>query len=214
MKSLLNYLQGIAPDVGSKSLPHPLGKIFPCQFPGQTLIGSVMIVSAIAGYATPVWADSQLQLVKVANDADGNIVTEVPSGQEFIYTIRVSCSGDDDCEDVVITDQLPPEIDWSSNNVSILPGRPATVSYDEDTGLATVEYNSPIPAGSPVNLEIRVQFPSGTTVDNTSAINLAEGTSSNAGNPTSNALTVTSDVDSNAALNKWTFEKNRGILSF
>ncbi|NEO78647.1 SdrD B-like domain-containing protein [Moorena sp. SIO4G3] len=213
MKSLLNYLQAIAPDLGSKSLPYPLGKSFPSQFFPHTLIGSVMLVSAIAGYATPVWADAQLQLVKLANNADGDRITEVPSGQEFIYTIRVSCSGDEDCQDVVITDQLPPQIDWSSNNVTILPGRPATVSYDEDTGLATVEYNSPIPAGSPVNLEIRVQFPSGTTVDNTAAINEAEGTSSNAGNPTSNALTVTSDIDSNAALNKWTLEKNRVIPS-
>ncbi|NEO41329.1 MAG: hypothetical protein F6J90_35395 [Moorea sp. SIOASIH] len=213
MKSLLNYLQAIAPNVGSKSLPHPLGKIFPCQFLPHTLIGSVMLVSAIAGYATPVSAASELQLVKVANDADGNIITEVPSGQEFIYTIRVSCSGDEDCQDVVITDLLPPQIDWSSNNVSILPGRPATVSYDEDTGQATVEYSSPIPAGSPVNLEIRVQFPPGTTVDNTAAINQAEGTSANTENATSNALTVTSDVDSNAALNKWTLEKNRVIPS-
>ncbi|NEN99831.1 MAG: hypothetical protein F6K50_31455 [Moorea sp. SIO3I7] len=213
MKSLLNYLQAIAPDLGSKSLPYPLWKIFPCQFPGHTLIGSVMLVSTIAGYATPVWADAQLQLVKVANDADGNIITEVPSGQEFIYTIRVSCSGDEDCQDVVITDQLPPEIDWSSNNVSILPGRPATVSYDEDTGLATVEYNSPIPAGSPVNLEIRVQFPPGTTVNDIEPTNLAEGTSSNTENATSNALNINSDIDSNAALNKWTLEKNRVIPS-
>ena len=133
--------------------------------------------------------------------------TNPNNGQPFNYIIDAACNSTTrDCETAVITDCLPPELEFL-NVSNPLPDGVSSATYDPNTHCITIRFdatacssctpdgvnsdNDDFAQGSTVQLAIQVQFPSGTfngvTVNNT-----ANGTSANAGNPSDSAPTVTS----------------------
>ena len=128
-------------------------------------------------------------------------------GDIFSYIINASCNSSiSDCESVVITDALPPEVEFVAISEP-LPDAISSATYDPATHTVTALFDAAncgsctpdglntdeddFAQGSSVQLVIQVRFPFG-TFHGVTADNEAIGTSDNAGNPTSAASTVTS----------------------
>ena len=134
--------------------------------------------------------------------------TTPDAGEVFNYTINASCSSStQDCESVVITDPLPPTLDYLGTSFP-WPDGVADVVYDPLAHDLTITFdasaaNCPsctpdgintdeddFSQGSSIQLTVQVRFGydafEGTTADNT-----VYGTSDNAGNPSAPASTVT-----------------------
>ncbi|MEM9820423.1 MAG: SdrD B-like domain-containing protein [Bacteroidota bacterium] len=101
-----------------------------------------------------------------------------PTGETFTYTIQYRCaSTTDDCEGVVITDPLPSEIEFVS-----LVGSPHTINevYDSGSRTVTFTFQNTLTAGSIGEVQIVARFPNGVTPNNTTALNTATISATNA----------------------------------
>ncbi len=115
---------------------------------------------------------ASLQINKIASDA-----TPL-TGETVIYTIQYACSGlTDNCEGTVITDPLPPEVEYVG-----LTGSVHTTSEIYDAGSHTVTFTlvSPLNAGSSGQVQVMVRFPNGSTPNGTVASNTATISATNA----------------------------------
>ncbi|NJO08620.1 MAG: hypothetical protein HC873_02055 [Leptolyngbyaceae cyanobacterium SL_1_1] len=135
-----------------------------------------MLVSGLVsglGLVAPAWADSNLEIVKQAIDLNGNPISEVESGQPFLFDILWSCSlenpGVDQCENVEIRDVIPPELEY----LGLQEGSGARANYDSDTREFTYDLGTISGESASASIAIKVQFPEGTTPDDLSVINTA-----------------------------------------
>ncbi len=74
----------------------------------------VVILLIFWGQAIPGQAqgNGQLKITKSVSQ------TEVPTGQEFTYTLRYRCASiTTDCHEVIVTDVLPPELSANAADV-------------------------------------------------------------------------------------------------
>lgn len=127
-------------------------------------------------------------------------------GDSFDYIIQASCNNTvGDCETTVITDCLPPEVEYI-NVSNPLPDGVSSAVYNPLTHCVEIRFdatacatcspdgintdNDDFAQGSTIQLAIRVRFPNG-TIDGTTADNTATATTVNAGNPSDSAPTVT-----------------------
>lgn len=132
--------------------------------------------------------------------------TNPNAGVPFNYIIDAACNSTTrDCETAVITDCLPPEVEFL-NVSNPLPDGVSSATYDPNTHCVTIRFdatacasctpdgintdNDDFAQGSTIQLAIQVRFPTG-TFSGTTANNTANGTSTNAGNPSDSAPTVT-----------------------
>jgi len=121
------------------------------------------------------------------------------SGETFTYTLQYSCSSiTGQCDNMVVTDQLPAEVEF----VSAL-GSVHTTSVTENSGLVTFTFQSVVNAGSTGDLVIEVRFPNGTTPDGTQAVNEATIDDDNVAPITSDPVTTTSTANCD-----WTVSKS------
>ncbi|MEZ4888702.1 MAG: SdrD B-like domain-containing protein [Chitinophagales bacterium] len=120
------------------------------------------------------------------------------SGETFTYTLQYSCSSiTGQCDNMVVTDQLPPEVEFVSAFGSI-----HTTAVNENNGLVTFTFQSVVNAGSTGELLITVRFPNGTTPDGTQAVNTATIDDDNVAPITSDPVTTTSTANCD-----WTVSK-------
>ncbi len=121
------------------------------------------------------------------------------SGETFTYTLKYNCaSTTGHCDNMIVKDALPPEVEFVSAFGSI-----HTTSVVENSGTVTFTFQSTVNAGSTGDLLINVRFPNGTTPNGTDAIN--DATIEDDNNPpiTSDPVTTTSTASCD-----WTINKN------
>ncbi len=107
--------------------------------------------------------------------------SEVESGEPFEYVFNYRCASiNDDCEGAVITDPLPPEVEFVPDSLTST-SHIASYGYDSGTRTVTWVFKDPLPAGSTGILKFQVQFPSGTlpgtTTSNTATFSAANAVS-------------------------------------
>lgn len=118
--------------------------------------------------------------------------TEFLTGESIVFTIKYSNpSTTDDALNVIITDQLPSNLEYIS---AVTSTDVASYSFDALTNKVTFNMISPLPAGSSGILKITAQFPIGTSAklpngDPNSALNTVNATGSNI-NPIPSSVTV------------------------
>ena len=126
----------------------------------------------------------ELELTKTAYQA------EVESGQPFEYVFNYRCASiTEDCLDAVITDPLPPEVEFIPGSLTTTP-HIASASYDPGPHTVTWTFANPLPAGSTGILKFQVRFPPG-AIPGTTATNTATFSASNAADVTSPPVTTT-----------------------
>ncbi len=130
--------------------------------------------------------DITLQIQKTVN------LTNVAPGQNFVYTLKyANPSVTTDARNVVITDVLPPELDYVGLDTSI---HIQNAAYDADTRTVTFTFIDPLPAGVTGILKISAKFKDGVTLDGTTATNYATIDGDNSPAVESNHVTVTAHV--------------------
>ncbi|MFK8103423.1 MAG: SdrD B-like domain-containing protein [Saprospiraceae bacterium] len=132
-------------------------------------------------------AAASLQINKVVSEA--NPLT----GAIFTYRLQYRCASlTDDCTGVMITDPLPPEVEFVS-----MTGSSHTVNevYNAGTRTCTFTFQDPLTSGTTGQVLVRVRFPNGTTPNGTTASNTAtiSGTNAPAVTATVTATAVASD---------------------
>lgn len=162
------------------------------------LLGTILCWLALS-IAAPIWA-SEVSLTKSAS------VTSVPSGEQFLYTLRYSCVGDEPCDTVVITDEVPAELSGAVADVQVVGNaHTASTAYDPATRTATWNLISPLEPGSTGEVQLGVKFPQRSTPDGTVATNQAEISASAIGTIQSGPVSVTATAASNWTLSKSLF---------
>jgi uncharacterized surface anchored protein len=138
--------------------------------------------------ATPTSASGALLQISKSGPS-----APVPSGDWLVYTLNYRCASiTADCQNVVVSDVLPPELASGAADVEL--NQPSFVqarSYDPATRTATWTFVPTLPAGTSGTLTLRVRFPAGSTLDGTTATNRARMSASNAPTVLSNPSTVT-----------------------
>ena len=115
---------------------------------------------------------STVELNKTVNDSNP------ATGVSFFYTLQYRCASTvDDCIGTVITDPLPPEVEFVG-----LTGSPHTINevYDAGTHTVTFTFQNILLAGSTGEVQIEVRFPNGVTPNGTIANNTATIDATNA----------------------------------
>lgn len=146
------------------------------------------------------WANAQtLSITKSAS------VTSVNAGTTFRYTLQYRCvSITNNCQNVVVTDVLPPQLASGASDVAVYGSQHTTsVSYDAGTRTAQWVMQNPLGAGSTGDLYLDVKFPAGTTPNGTVALNTARITASNAATVTSNQVSVTALATPSIVIDKY-----------
>jgi len=99
------------------------------------------------------------------------------TGVSFFYTLQYRCASTiEDCIGTVITDPLPPEVEFLG-----MTGSPHTINeiYDPGTHTVTFTFQNNLPAGSTGEVQVEVRFPNGVTPNGTLATNTATIDASN-----------------------------------
>jgi len=157
------------------------------------------------------YIDSSNHLVTTPIDSENfaslaiSIISDQPSyltGEVFTYRISYRCASlTDDCMGTMITDPLPPEVQFIS-----LVGSAHTVneSYDAASHTVTFTFENPLAAGSTGEVLVNVSFPNGITPNNTVANNTVTINATNA--PATNAtLNISAVASVKTELNKSLF---------
>ncbi|MEM9977520.1 MAG: SdrD B-like domain-containing protein, partial [Cyanobacteria bacterium P01_D01_bin.2] len=175
----------------------------------SALLAAATVLTTVLGFATPVRAEATLNIIKTALDLNGNDITEIESGKEFIFEIKWSCSLNDinvdRCEDVVISDVIPSELEYRG----LQEGEPSRANYDSSTRTFTYDLGTIQNDSASGSIAIKARFPEGVTADNVTANNTAiirsTASPSNPPGQKSDSDTIRSDVSNPAG--KWNVEK-------
>ncbi|MEO0535467.1 MAG: SdrD B-like domain-containing protein [Cyanobacteria bacterium P01_A01_bin.123] len=179
----------------------------------SALLAAATILTTTLGFVTPARADSTLNVIKTALDLNGADITDVESGQDFLFEIKWSCSLDDInvdiCEDVQISDVIPTELEY----VGLEEGEGARANYNSGTRTFTYDLGTIQGDSAAGSIAIRVRFPEGVTADNVTANNTAviESATANPPGQKSSSDDITSDVSNPAG--KWNVTKNKLLPS-
>ena len=115
---------------------------------------------------------------------------EVETGEPFEYVFNYRCASiNDNCEGAIITDALPPEVEFIPGTIASTP-HVDHYAYDAGTHTITWTFVDPLPAGSTGILKLQVRFPAG-TVPGTTATNTATFSATNATPVTTAPVTTT-----------------------
>lgn len=181
----------------------------------STLLAAATILTTTLGIAAPARADSTLNIIKTALNLSGADITEVESGQDFLFEINWSCSLNDinvdRCESVQISDVIPPELEY----VGLEEGEGARANYDSGTRTFTYDLGTIQGDSAAGSIAIRVRFPEGVTADNLTANNTATiqstATTPNPPGQKSDSDSISSDVSNPAG--KWNVTKTKLLPS-
>ena len=132
------------------------------------------------------------------------------TGVSFFYTLQYRCASTiDDCIGTVITDPLPPEVEYIG-----LTGSAHTVNevYDAATHTVTFTFQNNLPSGSTGEVRIEVRYPNGVTPNGTTATNTATIDATN-GTSISSSVSNTAFAEAVLSLNKF-FANGGGVGSY
>lgn len=175
-----------------------------CRDKRWAFILSVCIVALlhISPHSFVFAQGSSLELTKSIENA----LTEVDSGQAFVYVLRYRCVGiTSNCLNASVTDILPPELSYAAADVQMFGTIHTTsTNYNPATGTATWTFVNPLLGGSTGELRLVVRFPPGITPDGTIATNQAtiSDTSSNPNVVPSNPVTIVARAQNRLTVNK------------
>lgn len=117
--------------------------------------------------------------------------------EDFTYTLFYSCSSNTShCNDVVITDPLPADIEYVT---AVVGGDPATISHDPGTNTVTFDFTDDIAAGTTGQVQIIARVPMwssavpGQPITNTATIDASNATNPLNSNPEEITLTPGTD---------------------
>lgn len=162
--------------------PQRLGRVVPlCAF-----------ILLLSWGSLPAFAQGGATL-ELTKTIEGDL-SDIESGELFTYLFQYRCvSITEPCENVVVTDVLPPELSQDAGDVTLIGTIHTTDEiYDPATGTATWVFVNPLPAGSTGELRMGVRFPAGTTLEGTTVTNDAQIDADNVPNPvTSNSTSIT-----------------------
>ncbi|MCA9928637.1 MAG: DUF11 domain-containing protein, partial [Anaerolineales bacterium] len=145
----------------------------------------IFTILSFYGLYTAYAAGPALEITK---DFGGATSLEVESGREFTYYIAYRCASiTEDCNNVSVVDELPPELEYVEARGPIADVE--NISYNAGTHEVTFDFVDPLGAGTTGVLELSVRFPYG-TLPGTTAVNDAVSWS-NAIQFTSNETTAT-----------------------
>jgi len=144
---------------------------------GKYLLTGIVFLSLVGFlYFNSKISKSQLASSLILNKTA--TVSSVVTGEEFIYTLQYSCTSlTEDCLGTVITDPLPPEVEFIELVGSL---HTASESYNAVTHTVTFNLISPLDAGTSGQVLVRVRFPNGETPNGAIASNTATISASNA----------------------------------
>ena len=171
------------------------------QLAGRVFTVAITVVLAlVAAVLVPVGAATAanapvLDLEKTASK------TTIEPGQEFSYTLKLTCSGlQEGCVDATITDTLPAEFDVTSIPAS---SNERDVTYDANTRLLTIKFKIPLsspagstglPAGSKA-VQVGMRLPTETPVLQGQEIsNTANATDTNGSPPQDATVKITANI--------------------
>ena len=155
-------------------------------FRAITLIVLIAVLGLMVVVPTNVSAQGgpELELTKTT------FASEVESGEPFEYVFNYRCASvNDDCEGAIITDALPPEVEFIPGTIASTP-HVDHYAYDAGTHTITWTFVDPLPAGSTGILKFQVKFPPG-TLPGTTATNTATFSATNATDVTTPPVTTT-----------------------
>lgn len=133
---------------------------------------------------------ADLDLVKTASK------TSVNTGETFTYTLQYRCaSTTENCTGVVITDPLPPSVEYVGLSGSI---HTTNEQYDSGNHTVTFTLDDPLTAGTVGEVVVNVRFPNGSTPNGTVANNTATISGANAASVSSSATTTAIAIDRHA----------------
>ena len=141
-------------------------------------------------------------LKKIASTVELNKTVSDPNpltGEPFVYTLQYRCASTiDDCIGTVITDPLPPEVEYIG-----LVGSPHTIAevYDPSSHTVTFTFQNTLTAGSTGEVQVEVRFPNGVTANGTVATNTATIDATNA-SPVSASVSNTAFAEAVLTLDK------------
>lgn len=135
---------------------------------------------------SPLLAAS-LELTKSADHTTRHV------GYDIVYRLQYRCASTvENCNGTVITDPLPPEVEYVGLSGSI---HTTNETYDPGTHTVTFTFQSPLSAGATGEVDVIVRFPNGSTPDGTVATNTATINANNAPAVNSNSVDVTAIAD-------------------
>ena len=136
------------------------------------LVVANLFLFVLTGFKYVENAVGTLELNKTVSEANP------ATGVSFFYTLQYRCASTvDDCIGTVITDPLPPEVEFVG-----LTGSPHTINevYDAGTHTVTFTFQNTLTAGSTGEVQIEVRYPNGSTPNGTIATNTATIDATNA----------------------------------
>lgn len=168
--------------------------------------GTYVVTITDADNTTLIDSFDVIELIPAGNVTKTASLDSVLTGTSFTYTLTYGCAGTTgDCNDVVLTDTLPPYLEFisfqeninhSSNTYYDAVNRVVVFELDKETGNGLF-------SGSSGQVSIDVRFVNGTTPDSVIARNQAQIFSSNGS--TGHSEIVTTEA---IAEDKWTLDKS------
>lgn len=158
----------------------------------MTAIAKLFALTLLLFTTTLLHAASSMNLSKTAS------VSTVNVGTNFTYELSYNCVSDTaHCDNVVITDVLPSNIEYVSHTTS---SHTASAAFDAPSNTLTYTMNTPLAAGSTGTMEITVRIKSGTTPNGTVIDNTATAIGDGINN--SDTATVTATATDSSTLTK------------
>ncbi|MDF3127782.1 SdrD B-like domain-containing protein [Kiritimatiellaeota bacterium B1221] len=146
----------------------------------------------LTGFLTSAQAD-----VEVFKSIKGGL-TEVDAGETFSYSLQYrAASTTTDFFNATLTDDLPEGLEFVG-----LVGTVHTDSFTHNNGLVTVNFVDPLPAGSTGDIELKVRFKKGSTLDGATAVNTATIDADNSPASTSDPVTITARAEDQSSASK------------
>ncbi|MER5637525.1 SdrD B-like domain-containing protein [Kitasatospora sp. NPDC002227] len=113
-------------------------------------------------------------------------------GENVTYTLSYTCSTTE-CDNAVITDQLPPEMEWvgwtpDSTTVDVAGSTVPTAGAKG--GTATIKMKTPMAPGTTATVKVVLKYPNFSTANGTKAVNNASFTADNQTPQTGSATTT------------------------
>ncbi len=137
-------------------------------------LGLLLFIGASFAFAQNSVGAQDDPLLEITKDFGGSTALDVPSGEEFTYYIAYRCASiTTACEDVIITDPLPSELEYLGATGPV--NHINNISYNGGSHTVTFTFVNPLAAGSTGILELSVRFPPG-TLPGTTAVNQATST--------------------------------------
>lgn len=154
-----------------------------------SILGALLTVLSMSAHAD----------VEVFKSIKGGL-TEVDAGETFTYSLQYrAASTTTDFFNATLTDDLPAGLEYMGLVGTV---HVDSFNYDNVNRKLTVNFIDPLPAGSTGDIELKVRFAKGSTLDGATAVNTATIDADNSPPDTSDPVTITARAENKATVSK------------